>query len=88
VPGARIGEISVCEGQVVGANAKLFVLDNYGELDANCKMIEAQRDEAKTLLDLEAKNEALLREELDVEEPRSSSSIPTTAWPTGGRSRR
>ncbi|MGZ3317633.1 MAG: HlyD family efflux transporter periplasmic adaptor subunit, partial [Isosphaeraceae bacterium] len=68
VPGARIGEISVCEGQVVGANAKLFVLDNYRELDANCEMIEAQRDEAKTLLDLEAKNEALLREELDVEE--------------------
>ncbi|MGA8350968.1 MAG: hypothetical protein WB773_24460, partial [Isosphaeraceae bacterium] len=68
VPGARIGEVSVCEGQVVGANAELFVLDNYGELDANCKMIEAQRDEAKTLLDLEAKNEALLREELDVEE--------------------
>ena len=68
VPGARIGEISVCEGQVVGANAELFVLDNYGELDANCKMIEAQRDEAKTLLDLEAKSEALLREELDVEE--------------------
>ena len=68
VPGARIGEISVCEGQVVGANAKLFVLDNYGELDANCKMIEAQRDEAKTLLDLETQSEALLREELDVEE--------------------
>ena len=68
VPGARIGEISVCEGQVVGANAELFMLDNYGELDANCKMIEAQRDEAKTLLDLEAKNDALLRKELDVEE--------------------
>ena len=68
VPGARIGEISVCEGQVVGANAKLFVLDNYRELDANCEMIEAQRDEAKTLLDLETKSEALLREELDVEE--------------------
>ncbi|MGZ3489486.1 MAG: hypothetical protein ACXVBY_21805, partial [Isosphaeraceae bacterium] len=68
VPGARIGEISVCEGQVVGANAKLFVLDNYGELDANCEMIEAQRAEAKTLLDLETQSEALLREDLDVEE--------------------
>jgi len=68
VPGARIGEISVCEGQVVGANAKLFVLDNYCELDANCEMIEAQRAEAKTLLDLETQSEALLREDLDVEE--------------------
>ncbi|MGZ3385776.1 MAG: HlyD family efflux transporter periplasmic adaptor subunit [Isosphaeraceae bacterium] len=68
VPGARIGEISVCEGQVVGANAKLFVLDNYRELDANCEMIEAQRAEAKTLLDLETQSEALLREDLDVEE--------------------
>jgi len=68
VPGARIGKISVHEGQEVGVNAELFVLENYEELDANCKMIEAQRDEAKTSLDLEAKNEALLREELDVEE--------------------
>jgi HlyD family secretion protein len=68
VPGARIGEISVCEGQVVGANAKLFVLDNYRELNANCEMIKAQCDEAKTLFDLEAQSEALLREELDVEE--------------------
>jgi HlyD family secretion protein len=68
VPGARIGKISVHEGQVVGVNSELFVLDNCEELDANCKMIEAQRDEAKRLLDLEAKNEALLREELDVEE--------------------
>ena len=68
VPGARIGEISVCEGQVVGANAKLFVLDNYGELDAHCKMIEAQLVEAKRLLKIEKENVALLREELDVEE--------------------
>jgi HlyD family secretion protein len=68
LPGARIGRMSVREGDCVSANAELFVLDNYEELDANCKMIAAQRDEAKTLLNLETKSEALLRAELDVEE--------------------
>jgi HlyD family secretion protein len=68
VPGARIGKISVHEGQVVDVNDELFVLENYKELDANCKMIEAQRDEAKTSLDLARENEPLLTEELDVEE--------------------
>jgi HlyD family secretion protein len=68
VPGARIGKISVHEGQVVGVNSELFVLDNYEELDANFKMIEAQRDEAKTSRDLVEKNEPLLSDELGVEE--------------------
>jgi HlyD family secretion protein len=68
VPGARIGKIFVHEGQWVGVDAKLFVLENYDELDANCKVIEAQRNEATTSLGLVEKNEPLLSDELGVEE--------------------
>lgn len=67
MPGARIGSIPVGVGDEVEKGRELIRLDNYEELDANCRLIAAQLDEAKGLVGVEGENADLLAKEAEIE---------------------
>ncbi len=68
-PGARIGRFAegVEVGQGVAADQPLFWLADYEPLDATCRAIAAQIDEANALLAVEAASTELSRQELEAE---------------------
>lgn len=75
-PGTRIAVVRVHEGQTVAAKQELFRLDTYDVLDANCRSIRAQLDEAEELLAVEEESSAQLSRELELEEAQAKTLNP------------
>lgn len=67
-PGARVSDLKVVEGASVKRGDILFRLAAYAMSDANCAAAAARVADAEKLLELEARNSALLAEDLALKE--------------------